>query len=154
MCVRSALCTVSGRLVNQALIQKISWPWPNSSWLTRWKVADILTWRCSTSNLWNTSECKKQRKERNYHYFSRKRTQPDSVSSSSVSWVYLKKKWCAWVKNSSLSSYAVMLTIIFTIARHESPTPLLKGRFFSQTQPECPEWCHLCARTTQKANAS
>lgn len=66
----------------------------------------------------------------------------------------LFKNWCVWVKNSSLSFYAVMLAIIFTISKHESPAPLLKGRFFSQTEPECPEWCHLCSRTTQKANAS
>lgn len=53
------------------------------------------------------------------------------VSSCNVSYLFFL---IVWVKNSSPSSYAVRLAIIFTTSRHESPTPMLKGRMFSYTE--------------------
>lgn len=52
------------------------------------------------------------------------------VSLCNVLYLFL----IVWVKSSSPSSYALRLAIIFTTSRHESATPMLKGRMFSYTE--------------------
>ncbi len=133
----SCACQIPVSPVNQVHVKRISWLFSQQSWLPRRETAgsitslsglSCLTWRViSHWTLWKISFLKTLRS-------CSENSRNQLVCHQVMCHKFISKNWWVWVKNSSPSSYAVSLTIIFTISRHESPTPIAGGRVYSKTE--------------------
>ena len=133
----SCACQISVGPVNQVHVKRISWLFSQQTWLphreTTGSIASLSGPCVSLRGSFHIEPCER------FHYWRNYVPVPENLRNQPachqvMCHKFISKKWWVWVKNSSPSSYAVSLAIIFTISRHDSPAPILEGRMYSQTE--------------------